>query len=250
MNTHALAETTLALTALAQPNGNPAPENKPAANKSADQLNEELAALLAEGAFKHHAREFLPADVAHQFLVFAATDVRAVNKSVLDACQKAKVLVCAVDECWPSGDFLTPATLRKDELTVSISSSGQSCRRSRLIKENLGRHLEMVETAELLVMGTSHDYLTVEQREPFHLVGNRLEQTGRMLLHVWGVHEFMLLNTCNRVELVAAVARDENLEILLKRILGFDHLRADGFYVKRSLDAFEQIGRASCRERV
>jgi glutamyl-tRNA reductase len=79
----------------------------------------------------------------------------------------------------------------------------------------------------------------VAHREPFHLVGERLEQTGAMLMQLWGVHEFAVLNTCNRVELHAVIGEAPGLETAILRILGFDRLDDDDYYVHRGMQAFE-----------
>jgi len=55
---------------------------------------------------------------------------------------------------------------------------GRSCRQARLVKENLHRHIETLETADLLVLGMSHEQLSVQEREPYHLVGGELDRVG------------------------------------------------------------------------
>ena len=203
------------------------------------ELDERLAELARAGSIRHVRREFGDEDVEKNTLVYAATGNKRVNRQVLAACRARRVFCCPVDGNWVEGDFVTPATLRKAHLTVSISTGGQSCRRSRLIKENLSRHLDMVDTADCVVLGTSHHQLDLKGREPFHLQGDRLEETGRMLMHVWGVHEFLLLDTCNRIELLAVKTRSAGTGAVLRKILGFDQLPPDRYYVKRGFEAFE-----------
>ena len=186
-------------------------------------------------------RQFNSDDVPGCFLVFAATDDAAVNRRVLECCRSRDVLGCSVDSTWVDGDFVTPATFRKNDLTVSVSTGGKSCRRSKLVKESLARHVEMVESAGLIVMGTSHNYLSIREREPFHLAGRRLQNVADMLAQVWGLHEFALLNTCNRIEFMGVATRSASVEKVLKRILRFDQLESDGFYIKRDNDAFAHL---------
>ncbi len=204
------------------------------------QFGEEITTL--NGSYNSVAfveRRFTDTDASGMFLVFAATSDLKTNHRILESARQHGALACSTDKSWKQGDFITPATIEKDELTVAISTGGRSCRRSRLVKENLNRHLEMVETASLLVMGTSHNYLSVDQREPFHLVGRKLETAGQMLMQVWGVHEFILLNTCNRIELIAIVSQDDSVDTVLQRIMGFDALGPEHFYLKRGFAAFE-----------
>jgi precorrin-2 dehydrogenase/sirohydrochlorin ferrochelatase len=202
------------------------------------ELHPELTERIREGMVHYEARAFDPADVRGQFLVFAATNDADVNREILTCCREAGVYGCSIDNSWVDGDFVTPASFRKGELTVSVSTGGKSCRRSKLVKDSLARHVEMVDTAGLIVMGTSHNYLPIREREPFHLTGCRLVETGNMVMQVWGVHEFVILNTCNRIELIAVVTQSHAVEAVLKRIFGLDRLNDDGFYLKRDADAF------------
>jgi glutamyl-tRNA reductase len=211
----------------------------------APEMDEEIQRLSQSGSIRYFQREFEKTDVKGMALAFAATNDKFTNRHILSCCRDEKVFCCSVDGNWSAGDFATPATFRKDSLTVSISSGGRSCRRSRLVRENLARHVEMVETANLIVMGTSHHQLPIQRREPLHLVGERMNETGQMLTQVWGIHEFMLLNTCNRVEFIGVIGKDPGMVGLLKRILAFYHLKEDEFYVKRGAEAFEHVASVS-----
>jgi glutamyl-tRNA reductase len=204
-------------------------------------LQPELDAYVQQDAVRHVARAFEPDDVNGRFLVFAATDDTKVNHDVLACCRARGIYGCGVDKTWVKGDFVTPASFRKGGLTVSVSTGGKSCRRSKLVKDSLARHVDMVESASLVVMGTSHDYLPIRDREPFHLAGRRLEEAGDMVAQVWGVHEFAILNTCNRVEMAAVVTQSPTVTRVLKRIFRLDQLGDDGFYIKRDEEAFAHL---------
>ena len=204
-------------------------------------VSEALQTWVDQGRVRHVLGEFSPEKLGQEVLVYAATNNRAVNRAILGACRERGILCSCVDGNWSDSDFVTPATLRRGELTVAISTGGKSCRRSRLIRENMDRHIELVESAELIVVGTSHNYLSVDQREPYQLVGKHLQQVGQMLMGLWGIHEFMLLNTCNRVELLAIVSPQPGLAELVRRVMDLDHLRTDQSYVKQGLEAFEHV---------
>ena len=205
----------------------------------------ELMDLAVQGRIHWVEREFGDSDLDGIFLAFAATDDRSVNQHVAALGKQGGTLVCPVDRNWREGDFLTPASFRSAGLVVSVSTGGGSSRRSRMVKDTLARHIEMVERADLLVVGTSHQYLSVEAREPYHLSGDRLVETGSQLLHIWGIHEFMILNTCNRVEVLAAVSPEPTIMALVKTILNFDHLSDEGYYLKTGMEAFEHIALTS-----
>lgn len=207
----------------------------------APELCEGLTELTAAGRVTHIARPFGEADVEGMALVFAATNDRFVNRQVLEACHRRKVLCCCVDGNWAKGDFTTPAIARHGGLTLAVSTAGQSCRQSKLVKDSLARHIEMVETATLAVIGTDHRHLSISEREPFHLTGKRLEQVGFMVMQLWGIHEFMILNTCNRVELMAVVSKETAANGILRHVMGFDALTEDRFYFKKGPQAFEHL---------
>ena len=204
-------------------------------------LGSDLDSLAASSAVAHVPRAFEPHDIEGAFLVFAATDDRKVNRRVVACCHERGILCCSVDANWTMGDFVSPATLRDKGLVVAVSTGGRSCRRSRLLKESFARHLATVAAVDLVVVGTSHHHLAAGKREPHHLMGTRMQQAGDMLRRIWGMHEFFLLNTCNRIELVALAARDDSTERLMARVLGFDLLRKDEYYVKRGFDAFTHV---------
>lgn len=204
----------------------------------APAVSAELAELVAAGTVAWERRPFHDGDVTDKAVVFAATDDGVLNRHILELCRQTPALACAVDRHWSEGDFVTPATIREAGMCIAISSGGTACRRSRLMKETLARHLVMLEQADLVVMGTSHQQLSLAEREPYHLAGERLQATGAMLRQVSGLHEFCLLNTCNRVE-VLAVASPETLESgILPKLLGLDALEPERYYVKRRYEAF------------
>lgn len=205
------------------------------------ELHADVQLLVDAGRIGYIPRPFEPSDVDGRFVVFAATADRSVNRAVLAACRERGVYACSVDESWPAGDFVTPATVRRDDVVVAVSTGGTSCRRSRLIKNSLSRHLAMVESADLVVIGVSHEQMSLADRSALHLSDERLAETGAMLMHFWGVHEFALLNTCNRVECHAVVGDADGLEAGLLRILGFDRLPAGACTIKRGAEAFEHV---------
>jgi glutamyl-tRNA reductase len=99
----------------------------------------------------------------------------------------------------------------------------------------------MVETADLVVVGTDHHHMDIEEREPFHLAGPRFERIGWMIMQLWGIHEFMILNTCNRVELIAVASRETSTNGILRHLLGFDKLKPEKFYLKHGAEAYEHL---------
>lgn len=205
------------------------------------ELCEELIPLVEQGLIAHDARRFEASDAAGMALAYAATNSRGVNLQILEACRAQGAICCCVDGNWAESDFTTPAITRHNQLTLAVSSGGNDCRQSKMVKNSLARHLKMMESAHLVVVGTDHHHLTVEEREPFHLTGPRFERAGFMIMQLWGIHEFMILNTCNRVEVIAIVSEETAKNGILRHIMGFTHLKEDKFYLKSGPAAFEHL---------
>ncbi len=201
----------------------------------------ELALLAQTGRIRHDARAFEDADVTGCALVFACTDDKHVNRHVLDVAKAVRIPCCCADGNWPDGDFVTPAIIRTGDVLIAVSTSGKSCRQSRLIKDNLRKHLDSIESSDLLVLGTSHEHLTAEERAPFHLLLREREAIGEMIRQVWGVHEFFILNTCNRIEVVAAISKKAGACGILRRLLRFDQLEPEQYYMKHGFEAFSHL---------
>jgi glutamyl-tRNA reductase len=208
---------------------------------SPDVCEEEITGWMETRHATHLKRVFASGDTAGFIVVFAATNDRYVNRQVLDDARKHNVLCSCVDGNWAKSDFTTPAITRHGNVTLTVSTGGQSCRQAKLIKDNLAKHMAMVETADLVVVGTDHHRMAIDEREPFHLTGPRYERTGWMIMQLWGIHEFMILNTCNRVEVIAVASKETSTNGILRHILGFDKLKPEKFYLKHGAEAYEHL---------
>jgi len=205
------------------------------------EVCDELGELIEQKLVTHTVRKFKAHDIEGATLVYAATNSRSVNRQVLKACRERGILCSCVDGNWAESDFTTPATAHHNQLTLSVSSGGTNGRQAKMVKNSLARHLRMIESAHLVVVGTDHHHLNINEREPFHLTGPRLERAGFMIMQLWGTHEFMVLNTCNRVEVIAVVSKETAENGILRHILGFTQLKEDQFYLKTDHAAFEHL---------
>jgi glutamyl-tRNA reductase len=209
------------------------------------EASDEMERLIEHEALSWLRREFSEPDLERVFLVFAASEDRFLNRRVVAGCRSRGVLCCSADGNWASGDFTVPEILRREDLTVAISDGGRASRFARTIKDSLSRNIDRADSSSVLVIGTSHEYLPLERREPLHLVGQRMESTGAMLAQIAGVQEFLLVNTCNRIELHALVSDETATTGVLARVLGFDRLLPEEYYVKRGWEAFTHIAMMS-----
>ncbi len=205
------------------------------------EINSEIKRLLELKLISYEQKVFDENDINNVFLVYASTDSRGANRSILEACRDKNILCCCVDGNWCDGDFTTPAITRHNQLMVSISSGGINCRQSKLVKNSLSRHIESLNAAHLIVVGTDHNHLGVEEREAFHLSGDRFEKAGFMIMQLVGIHEFMILNTCNRIEVIAVVASETIRNGILTHSMGFSALKENKYYLKQAEKAFEHL---------
>lgn len=97
------------------------------------------------------ARGFDDHDCDGMALVFACTDVEDVNAGVLRAAGAAGALACRADSA-QSGDFTTPAVLRRGEVCVAVSSGASSPALAARLRDDLAVHVgdEYARAAELL----------------------------------------------------------------------------------------------------
>lgn len=102
----------------------------------APELDPKLRELRDGGRITHVARPYLSGDLAGAFLVFAATDAPAVNLAVAGEAASRGIL-CAVTDAPDRGSFTTPATLRRGDLLVAVSTGGKSPALARVIRERL-----------------------------------------------------------------------------------------------------------------
>jgi len=100
------------------------------------ELNAEMAALSAQGRFRHLRRDYEPGDLEGYTLAFVATDDRSVNSTVADEGKARKVWVNAVDDP-PYCDFIMPGIAQKGDLIIAISTSGRSPAMARKMREEI-----------------------------------------------------------------------------------------------------------------
>jgi glutamyl-tRNA reductase len=100
---------------------------------------------------------------------------------------------------------------------------------------------------KILLTGVNHKTAPVELREQLAIAPDRLSDATRALLEFPGVHEAMILSTCNRVELLAChEASSPDLLGFLRSYLGIDptSLRPHA-YEYRETDAVQHLFRVA-----
>ena len=112
------------------------------------EVSDEMQALVQAQKVQLIPRAFGPTDVLQKCLVFAATDNEAVNQQVLESCRQSGILCSAADSNWPHGDFVMPATCRKNGVVVAVSTGGRSCTQARSVKDQIAALLAALPTEE------------------------------------------------------------------------------------------------------
>jgi cobalt-precorrin 5A hydrolase/precorrin-3B C17-methyltransferase len=94
-----------------------------------------------QGRLHWTRRPFEPGDLAGANLAFAATNQRSVNAQVGREA-RSRGLLCNVADQPEEGTFHVPAVHRRPDLVVAVSSTGESPRRARQIRDKIARWLE------------------------------------------------------------------------------------------------------------
>ena len=191
-----------------------------------------------EKRIQYRERPFRNSDLKGQRVVLAATDCPEVNGEVLRLCRQKGILCAAADAHWTEADFLIPATLRRPRVTLTISTGGESCRRARLIKDYLARHMDALQQADLLVVAV---------KRPSRASKRAVAELGAVLQQIWGVFEFVILNRADRIEVLAVVSAQTSVAASLVR----DSLRArfpGRSCIQEGVSAVEHVAQSFCLE--
>jgi len=100
----------------------------------------ELARLAESGKINGRKRAYETGDLAGAFLVIAATDDAVINRQVAGEARSKSFLVNVVDDA-ENSDFIVPSYLRRDGLTIAVSTAGQSPALARKIRTRLEKEI-------------------------------------------------------------------------------------------------------------
>lgn len=99
-----------------------------------------------------HCREFRADDLDGQFLVIACTSSEKVNREVADLCEQRGIL-CNIADMPEQCSFIVPATIIRGDLTVAVSTGGQSPAMAKRIRRDLQESFGEEYACLLAVMG-------------------------------------------------------------------------------------------------
>lgn len=103
-------------------------------------LDPELEALVAERRLRHIPRGYSPGDLEGYVVAIVGTDDSSVNAAVAREGKQRRVWVNAVDD--PANcDFIMPGIVRRGDIILAVSTSGNSPAMARKLREDLERFL-------------------------------------------------------------------------------------------------------------
>lgn len=144
------------------------------------------------GRLTLHQRAFQPADLDGVFVVIVATQSRDLNEFIYREAQRQRVL-CNVVDVPELCDFFYPAVVRRGDLQIAISTSGQSPSLAQRIRKQVEQQFgpnyaqwveELGQTRKLILASdlpheTKQDLLhSLASREAFEAAVKKLRATG------------------------------------------------------------------------
>ena len=114
-------------------------------------LTRELQLMASAGAITFLPRPYQDGDLEGAYLVIAATDDPTVNQSVWTEAERRGCLINVVDDPQHS-NFILPAVVRRGEVSVAVSTGGNSPALARRLRERIEKLIgpEYGALAELL----------------------------------------------------------------------------------------------------
>jgi len=145
-----------------------------------------IAAMASSGEITWHQRSYISGDLTGNFLAVAATNDPAVNRAVFAEAQSAGILINAVDDP-PFCDFYFPSVVRRGDLQIAISTSGQSPALAQRLRKEINDLLPLDTGDWLAELGSLRR--EVLEREP-------LNDSRRQLLHKLAAREVCAYDAC------------------------------------------------------
>ena len=122
---------------------------------------DEVRKLGEEGKIELRHRNYLKGDMASMFLAFAATDQPEVQAQVALDAKKNSVLLNSADN--PTGcDFQLPASFRRGDFQVAISTGGGSPAFSKMVRKELEEYFGIEYEHTVCLLGLVRDQIILD----------------------------------------------------------------------------------------
>ncbi len=116
------------------------------------KLSHRLKELVDAKTIRHLGNEFRNEHMEGAFLVIAATDDKLLNQEVSKIARESGILVNAVDQPLDC-NFILPSVVRRGDLLIGISTSGNSPALAKKIRQDLEKRFGQEYAAFLRLMG-------------------------------------------------------------------------------------------------
>ena len=90
---------------------------------------------------KTKCRKFIDKDIKNAFMVISATDDEKLNAHIFELCRAENILVNTVDDKEKCG-FIFPSIIKKDDLTIGITTSGKSPLYAKYLRQQIENILD------------------------------------------------------------------------------------------------------------
>ena len=130
----------------------------PEATSAVDRLADAGAIVLAR-------REYRSSDVKGRFLVIGATDDEGLNRQIHADAERLNLL-CNIADRPEICNFILPAIVSRGDLTIAVSTSGQSPAFAKSLRQRLGKEFGPEYGSFLVLMGAIRQRLLAESHEP------------------------------------------------------------------------------------
>ncbi len=130
------------------------------------EVTETLYNLQKQGEIELIERPYKQGDIKNVFLVYVATNEPFVNEACLQEARRENILINVVDQPLMC-DFIVPATIKKGDLSVAISTNGKSPMLSRRIREEIEGLLRNTSEEYINVLGDLRKIVLKEIKDPY-----------------------------------------------------------------------------------
>lgn len=129
------------------------------------EATEKLQTLAHEGVITLKKRPYQPSDMESMFLVFGATDQDSLNRQINQDAERLNSL-CNIADRPDVCNFILPATVKRDDLVIAISTSGKSPAFAKQLRRQLEQQFGHEYAVFLKLMGRIRSLLLREKHAP------------------------------------------------------------------------------------
>ncbi|RLC19290.1 MAG: bifunctional precorrin-2 dehydrogenase/sirohydrochlorin ferrochelatase [Deltaproteobacteria bacterium] len=142
-------------------------------------VTDTLRSLARRGTINLKTRTYCPADMEGMFLVFGATNQETLNRQINQDAERLNML-CNIADRPAVCNFILPATVKRGDLVIAISTSGKSPAFAKELRKHLETQFGDEYATLLTLMGRIRSLLLKEKHAPeeHKPIFNQIIQSG------------------------------------------------------------------------